>query len=198
MSTPPDIDRECADRLRAGDDSALTDIMERYKAPILSFVFRMLNDAQEAQDVAQDVFVRVYYRIATYNHELRFSTWLFQIARNVALDRLRKLKRHPVVLLEELPETPVGGAQDQSSMNEIGEMIAAAVAELPEDQRVAIVLAEYEGRSYAEIAEIMKTSEKCVESRLYRVKQFLRKRLSHLLPLLLLAVTAYSSGTGQV
>jgi RNA polymerase sigma-70 factor (ECF subfamily) len=107
---------------------------------------------------------------------------LFALARNAAIDHLRWRKRHPTEPIERVPQlaTPSGTAEEVAA-REIGKEIAAAVAKLPEDQRNALVLAEYHGMSYAEIAEVMHCSEKSVESRLYRAKQTLRGSLRHLL-----------------
>ncbi len=178
------------ERVKAGEDEAFTVLMGRYRRPVLSFVFRMIGDAAEAEDLAQDVFVRAYRHMrksAFHQTGAAFSTWLFQVARHAALDCLRHRKRHPSESLERLEDrgesTPEAGASAATTVaaREIGEQIAAAVARLPEDQRTAIILSEYEDLSYAEIAAIMKCSEKSVEARLYRARRFLRKRLAPLL-----------------
>jgi len=175
-----DPDSGLADRIQSGDDAALTELMDRYKRPILNFVYRLLGNASEADDVAQEVFVRVYQNIRKFRPgAARFSTWLFQIARNAAIDHLRKRARRREEPLDNI--APAAPASRAVEANEIGGRITAVVSELPEDQRTAFVLAEYHGKSYAEIAEIMSCSEKSVESRLYRAKQFLRKQLEDLL-----------------
>lgn len=155
------------------------EVLQRYQRPVLNFAYRLLGDATEAEDVAQDVFVRVHQHWDDYDPRQKFSTWLFAIARNACLDRLRSRQRRPEVPLENVPE-PVTNSREVE-LNETGQLIAAAVAELPEEQRTVLVLAEYHGMSYAEIAGIMKCSEKSVESRLYRAKQTLREKLRHLL-----------------
>jgi len=179
------------ERVKAGDDDAFNRLMGRYRRPVLNFVFRMIGDAAEAEDLAQDVFVRAYRNMrkpAFHRTGAAFSTWLFQVARHAALDCLRHRKRHPAESLERLADkgetTPDAGATpiDTASAHELGEQIAAAVASLPEDQRTAIILSEYEDLSYAEIAAIMKCSGKSVEARLYRARIFLRRRLAHLIP----------------
>jgi RNA polymerase sigma-70 factor (ECF subfamily) len=191
MSIEPEHnDWSLVEQIKAGDNQAFDELMDRYKRPILSFVYRMIGDAVEAEDVAQDVFVRAYRSICTSRvHETagQFSTWLFQVARNAALDCLRRRKRHPTQSLTALDDSgenvPGTGrtAHEESAVKEIGEQIAAAVALLPEDQRTAFVLAEYNDLAHAEIAEIMKCSVKSVESRLYRAKQFLSDKLGDLL-----------------
>lgn len=177
-------------QVKAGADQAFDALMARYKQPILNFIFRMIGDATEAEDVAQDVFVRAYRAILKpgfHQTTAAFSTWLFQVARNAALDCLRSRKRHPAESLSALGDrggaVPVTGlsADVEVAAKETGEQIAAAIALLPEDQRTATILAEYENRSYSEIAAILNCTPKSVEARLYRARQFLRRRLAHLL-----------------
>lgn len=179
-----------AERVKSGDDDAFNILMGRYRRPILNFVFRMIGDADEAEDLAQGVFVRAYRHMRKpvfQQSGAAFSTWLFQIARHAALDCIRHRKRHPSESLDHLKDkgetTPGAGttAAETVVARELGEQIAAAVGCLPEDQRTAIILAEYEDLSYARIAAIMKCSEKSVEARLYRARRFLRKHLAHLL-----------------
>ena len=175
-------DSEIVRQIQSGEAAAFDELMRRYKRPIVNFVFRMLGNAQDADEIAQDVFVRVYQNLDTYRSETKFSTWLFALARNAAIDRLRWRARHPTESIESAPEISASsGTAEDVSAREIGEQIAAAVAKLPDDQRTAIVLAEYHGMSYAEIAAVMRCSEKSVESRLYRAKQALRERLQPLL-----------------
>lgn len=185
MSRRPDPDLPLLERLQAGEEAALEAIMARYERPVHTFVFRMLNDAQEAEDVAQEVFVRVYRNAKRFDPRARFSTWLFQIARNAALDRARqRARRGNFQSLEKAAEKVPGSGKTPSEdfqALETGEAIAAAVAALPEDQRAALVLAEYEDRSQEEIAEILGCTVKSAEGLLYRARQFLRQRLQSLL-----------------
>ena len=169
-------DSQLIERLQRGEDDAFDELLSRYKHPLINFCYRLLGDAGDADDVAQEVFVRVYQHIGDYRPRGKLSTWLFAMARNACIDRLRYRKRHPTEPLEGVPEPATTAQYDDA-----GEHIAAAIADLPEEQRTAIVLAEYHGLSYAEIAGVMKCSEKSVESRLYRAKQSLRHRLAHLL-----------------
>ena len=164
--------------------------MERYKRVIINFVYRMIGDATEAEDVAQDVFVRAYQAIRKPGFgrtTAAFSTWLFQVARNAALDYLRFRKRHPAETLSSMDDRGESVADagrmahEEVAARETGERIAEVIAILPEDQRTALILLEYEGLSYAEIATVMKCSLKSVEARLYRAKQFLRMHLAQLL-----------------
>lgn len=183
-------DWSLVDAIQHGDDAAFSTLLERYRRPVLNFVSRMLGGSSDAEDVAQDVFVRAYrglHQPSFRRGNGEFSTWLFQIARNAALDVLRYRGRHPAESLAALEERgqaiPASGhtSADESAARETGEQVAAAIALLPEDQRTAIVLAEYEEFPVARIAAIMQCSEKSVESRLYRARRFLRERLAQLL-----------------
>lgn len=177
MSNDPDFDLVA--QVQAGSDAAFDELMQRYTRPVVNFAYRMLVNADDADDVAQEVFVRVYRNIGAYRPRTKFSTWLFALTRNACIDRVRYRQRHPTEPFDSVPEPATASYEIET--RETGEQIAAAVADLPEDQRTAIVLAEYHGMSYAEIAGVMRCSEKAVESRLYRAKQTLRARLRFLL-----------------
>ncbi len=180
-----DPDWNMAEAVARGDDDALERLMERFKRPVHNFVFRLLYNAAEAEDVAQDVFVRVYraLRARTVRRgSAAFSTWLFQVARHAAYDRQRWRRRHPEAPLTdaELAPAATGASPGENAENEeLSRDIAAAVGALPEDQRTAIVLFEYEGLSHSEIAAVMQCTEKSVEARLYRARRRLRERLNH-------------------
>ena len=173
------VDDQLLEQLRAGDEAALAELMQRFRRPIVSFCYRLLGQAAEADDVAQETFVRAYQARQRLRSGANLATWLFTIARNLCLDRLRYRKRHPTEPLENAPEPAT--STNEVGNREISTAIAAAIAQLPEDQRTAVVLAEYHGLSYAEIAEIMKCSGKSVEARLYRARLALRQRLAALL-----------------
>jgi RNA polymerase sigma-70 factor (ECF subfamily) len=175
-------DQDLIQAVQAGDDDAFAELMRRHQRPVLNFVYRILGDAAQAEDIAQEAFVRLYRNIGRYDPTAKFSTWLFALARHAAIDHLRWRNRHPAEPLE-LISPP--GARDPSPderavHSEIGDEIAAAIAALPEDQRTAIVLSEYHGLAHAEIAAIMRCSAKSVEARLYRARQTLRHHLKHL------------------
>lgn len=178
-------DERLIEQIQTGVECAFDEVMQRYKRPVLNFVYRLTGEAAEAEDIALDVFVRAYRALTSGGYRRKhaeFSTWLFQIARNAALDALCRKKRHPTESLPEHDDLADAGktAPQEIIARETGAQIAAAVALLPEDQRTALILAEYEDRSQAEIAAIMQTSAKSVEARLYRARQFLRQRLASL------------------
>ncbi len=183
-----DTDKALADRIAAGDADAFDVLMARHKRPVLNFIYRLTGDASEAEDLALEVFVKAYRALSGGGYQrgqAAVSTWLFQIARNAAVDFLRHRARRPTVPLVELedesgPAATGRTAAQEVSVQETGTQIAAAVAELPEDQRTALILSAYEDRSQREIAAIMQTTEKSVEGRLARARQFLRQRLAAL------------------
>ena len=185
MSERADPDLDMVFRLRQGDEDALREIIRRYQGPIHDFAFRMLGTATRAEDAAQEVFVRVNSRIASFRPDRGlFSTWIFQIARNTAIDELRRRKHDPIHAADEIENDHAARSPsptEQLAQKEIGHAIATAMADLPEDQRTAIALAEYHDLSYAEIAAIMDCSEKSVEARIYRAKEKLRKHLREFL-----------------
>ena len=179
-------------RLQGGAEDAWRELLARWRKPLLNFLFRMTADAALADDVAQETFVRAsrniaHFRPAAAGLETAFSAWLFQIARHAALDALRHRRRHPAEALEEQPASGgllADGAPSPARAAELRDMaavIAAAVQELPEEQRTAIILAEYHDFAVAQIAAVMGTNVKSVEARLYRARQTLRQRLAHLL-----------------
>jgi len=173
-------------RVQGGDDSALAPLMQHWELPIRRFLFRIVGNAAEAEDLAQEVFVRVYTRRSTYRQGARFSTWCFSIAANQARNRLRWWRRRPTVSLGAWTDAG-GDFADESRAGEAGptavsrrEQIASiqsAVAALPLEMRTALVLFEYEERSVAEIAATLGCSAKAVENRLYRARQQLKQAL---------------------
>ena len=185
MDRPEQTDAELLVRIQGDSDAtaAFDELMARYKTPVINFAYRLLGNASDAEDVAQEVFVRVWQHRAEYDPRRKFTTWLFALARHTAIDRLRYRQRHPTEPLADavVAASPARGPLAEAADRELGSQIAAAVAELPEDQRTALVLAEYHDQSHAEIGLIMHCSAKSVESRLYRARQFLRGKLAWLL-----------------
>lgn len=194
MTTATGDEQDQADmaRLAAGHDAALNELMARHSGQLFGYLVRILGNETEADDLAQETFVRVYQNRARFRSFAKFGTWLFTIATNLARDRLRWRSRHPNVSIEAdesgpergLKHTLAGSDPSPSENLEASERAAAvcrAIAELPEELRVPLVLAEYEEQSYAEIAVVLDCSPKAVEMRLYRARRELRERLAPLL-----------------
>ncbi len=190
--SPGDVDAlDQADmaRLIAGHENALSELMERHAGPLYGFLCRFVGDEDAAGDLAQETFVRVYQHRTAFKVGLRFSTWLYTIAGNLARNHLRARGRRPEVSLDATPVDGRPGLADTLPATDLtpaevavrAEQQAAvrrAVAELPDDLREAIVLCELEDRTLAEAAVILTTTVKAVESRLYRARQQLRTRLA--------------------
>ena len=187
---PDARDRADMERLQAGHEAALNDLMERHAAPVFHFLCRMVGNEDDANDLAQETFVRVFKSAKSFRTDQKFSTWLFTIAANLARNQFRWRARHPNLSLEvENPETEqslgstlpsnIPAPNDAALATERAQAVRAAVKNLPEDLREAIVLCEWEERSIAEAATILEASPKAVESRLYRGRQLLRGQLKN-------------------
>lgn len=182
------LDRADMARLREGQDAALNDLMNRHATAIFQFLYRMVGTAEDANDLAQEAFVRVYRHRDRFRPDSSFSTWVFTIAANLARNQLRWRARHPTVPLD---ATASGSTQtygdllpsgdqapdDELLLEERRAAVRAAVAELPGDLREALLLFEFEDRSMTEAATILGTTQKGIESRLYRARGQLRERL---------------------
>src|ERR1700722_19231055 len=120
MSVQPDPDAALMLRVKRGDRAAFTELVEKYKQPVMNFVYRSLRDEAEAEDLAQDVFLQVYKSRSRYKQTAKFSTWLFTIARNLCLNELRRRSRHPAESLEEThpenEEQPARQFEDKSQI----------------------------------------------------------------------------------
>jgi RNA polymerase sigma-70 factor (ECF subfamily) len=183
MPSEPDPDQATVERAQRGDASALAELLQRYREPVHAFAHRLLNGHLNAEDVAQEAFVRAFQNLDRFRfgRGARFSTWLFQLARHAALDELRRQKRRPEVGLDDLPrEAPATGpdAAQQLMHRELGEAIAQAVARLPEDQRTALVLTEYHAQCATEVAGVLNCSVRSAEARLFRARQTVRADLA--------------------
>jgi RNA polymerase sigma-70 factor, ECF subfamily len=181
-------DRADMERLIAGQDTALNDLMERHATPVFHFLCRMVGNEDDANDLAQETFVRVFKARNSFRTSEKFSTWLYTIAANLARNHFRWRSRHPNVSLEtENAETEqtlgcmlpsdVPAPNEQALATERAAAVRAAVRKLPEEMREAMVLCEWEQLSLAEAAAILETTPKAVESRLYRARGILRERL---------------------
>lgn len=172
--------------IQSGHDEAFDSLVERYQRPVLAYVYRMIGDADEAQDLAQEVFVRAYRAIQTPRFCLKqasLSSWLFQIARNASIDHHRKRTRKPFLSIEQFPgqrdTTPAADVPpaEQVVANELQERIEKALLRLPENQRTALTLSVYHQQTHEQIAAVLKCSTKSVESRIYRARQKLAQWL---------------------
>jgi RNA polymerase sigma-70 factor (ECF subfamily) len=174
-------------RLGAGHDAALNDLMDRHAGRVFHFLSRMVGNEDDAHDLAQETFVRVFRSCKSFRADQRFSTWLYTIAANLARNHFRWRSRHPTVPLEtgpdldgqkkELPPAKDLRPDEIVISEERRRAVLIAVQRLPEELREAIVLCEWEDRSVAEAAEVLAATPKAVESRLYRARKILREQL---------------------
>ena len=181
-------DQADMERLAAGHDAALNDLMERHAAPMFHFLCRLVDNEDDAHDLAQETFVRVFRSCKSFRTNERFATWLYTIAANLARNHFRWRGRHPELSIEtktgdskqtigdSLPANE-GSPGEASLAVERAEAVRNAVEKLPDDLREAIVLCEWEECSVAEAAVILEATPKAVESRLYRARQILRTEL---------------------
>lgn len=183
------LDRADMARLVGGHDAALNDLMDRHAPTVFRFLCRMLGNEDDANDLAQETFVRVFQHRSNFKPEARFATWLYTIAGNLARNHHRWRARHPNVSLdagtegtgESLGDTlPAAAPTPDQSIDaaERAEAVRAAVQNLPEDMREAVILCEWEEMPTAEAAAVLQTTPKAVESRLYRARKLLRQQLS--------------------
>jgi RNA polymerase sigma-70 factor (ECF subfamily) len=193
MATECDAeDTSDMEALRGGDELALNRIMGRHRDKIFHYLIRLLQDEEEAVDLAQETFVRVYLNREKFDPKNRFTSWMYAIATNLARDRMRWVARHRNVslatplarseatLADTLKDTglePNESLERDEQINQVKE----ALAEMPEELRTPLVLVEYENMSQAEIALVLNCTPKAVENRLYRARKLLREKLSRLL-----------------
>lgn len=189
---PDELDVQDMSRLAAGHDAALNELMERHGEKLFHYLVRSLQNEDDAADLAQETFVKVYQSRARFDPSQKFSTWLYAIASNLVRDRYRWRSRHPQVSLDAESDAtgdsfrdslPGSGPSPNESVQveERAKAVRVAVAALPEELRQPLILAEYEERSHAEIGAILGCSAKAVETRIYRARQQLRASLGRLL-----------------
>lgn len=174
-----------------GDEAAFAEIVRRYKNPITNYLYRFLNDYEEAVDLAQETFVRVYFAIDRYHTGYAFSTYIYRIATNLAISEIRKRKRRRILSLTGLfqadkddnsefqPPDERALPVDELIEDERSRVIMKAIAALPEKYRVPIILRDIEGRSYEEIAAIMELGLGTTKSRISRARGLLKEKLKN-------------------
>lgn len=193
MSEEKLSDHELIEATRNGDEDAYAEIIARYKNAITNYLYRFLNDHEEAVDLAQETFVRVYFARDRYHSRFAFSTYIYRIATNLAISEIRKRKRRKLLSLtglfqgdngEDIEFQPPDSRilPDAELLDvERDRQIAHAIAALPEKYRVPIILRDIEGRSYDEVAEIMELGLGTTKSRISRARGLLRTKLQEYL-----------------
>jgi RNA polymerase sigma-70 factor (ECF subfamily) len=189
MAANPDPDAALMLRVKQGEREAFAELVTKYQQAVINLLARTVQDYTEAEDLAQNVFVQAYKAAHRYESSARFSTWLFTIARNVALNELRRRHRHPAdsldALTEEREDHP--GRQLENTKTEspphallrveLEQKVNDALAELPENQRTAILLCREEELSYEDIAKVLGVTLSATKSLIHRGRETLRQQL---------------------
>jgi RNA polymerase sigma-70 factor (ECF subfamily) len=184
-----DRDTELMIRVRAGDDTSFALLLERHRGPVIHFLYRMVQNPSVSEELAQEVFLRVYRSRATYEPTAKFTTWLFRIATHLALNWVRDGKKEKGQ--ESLDEQVVDGVDrqvrdrqpniEQEMLQEVKMTeVRQAIEALPAKQRAAVLMHKYEELEYAQIARALSCSESAVKSLLFRAYESLRSRLAHM------------------
>jgi len=182
-------DAEVMLRVATGDDSAFNYLVEKYRRPMISFMYRMTHNQAIAEELAQEVFLRVYRSRSSYQAEAKFTTWLYRIATNLAVNHARDTRSErtaPSVNLDE-PDPETGTTPDVADATPTVESeilreermaaIRQHVMALPERQRMAVLMHKYQGMDYKQIGDVLKLSESATKSLLFRAYQTLREKL---------------------
>ena len=182
-------DAQLIAKFRNGDLNAFNTLVWRWEKPVYNFVYRYVGNREDARDLCQKTFIRVYRKANKLRDANKFSTWLFQIAVNLCRDELKRQKRRHHVSLEQLQENgngtlragqesnPKNQAQPDQALHrlELSELINRALQHIPEEQRAVIVMKEFQGLKFTEIAEVLETSVNTAKSRMYYGLTALRK-----------------------
>jgi RNA polymerase sigma-70 factor (ECF subfamily) len=188
-ATALDFDAELMIRVREGDGASFGVLLEKHRSSVVHFLYRMVQNQAVAEELAQEVFLRVYRSRGTYEPAAKFTTWLFRIATHVALNALRdgKNERWQERLDDDSSDAPARQVSDrrpsveQSMVYEAKlDEIRKAIAALPAKQRAAVLMHKYEELEYSQIAKVLSCSESAVKSLLFRAYETLRARLAHM------------------
>ncbi|MEI9814456.1 MAG: RNA polymerase sigma factor [Acidobacteriota bacterium] len=176
-------------RVREGDETSFALLLERHRGPVVNFLYRMVGNQSVSEELAQEVFLRVYKSRSTYEASAKFTTWLYRIATHMALNAIRdgKKEKGQQSLDQELPDGRERQVPDTSRTVE-EKMVAqvrvrevrAAIDALPEKQRAAVLMHKYQGLGYAQISKALECSESATKSLLFRAYETLRSRLAHM------------------
>lgn len=187
-------DHELVSRAQQGSEKAYRELLGRYQRPVFSIIYRMIRDREQAEDLAQETFVRVFNHIDRYDPRYKFSSWIFKIATNLTIDWIRRKELNTVsidgsrnaVTPEQIEATsitiasPDENPEELLEARELGEEIEAAIGRLRPEYRAAILLRHVEGREYQEIAEILALPLGTVKTYIHRGRNELREQLQHL------------------
>lgn len=188
--SPTRTDAELVAEALKGREECFGDLVKRYQGPLVNYLFRMVRFSDEAHDLAQEVFIKIYRALDRYDPQYKFSTWLFRIAQNAAIDRIRKRRVHTVSMdrpsadaddgVWEFPSADPNPYRD-SRNRERGDAIQGAIDALPWEYRELIVMRHYGELSYEEIARAKEMPLGTVKNKLFRGRQMLKEGLADFL-----------------
>jgi RNA polymerase sigma-70 factor (ECF subfamily) len=176
-------DEELVERFQNGESSAFDVLVHRWERKVQGAIYRLVGPGEDVRDLSQETLLKAYRGLGTFKKEARFSSWLYQIALNTCRDRMRRGRGKSYVSFDELSETGEAGSErgpnalDLIEAHDLSRQVAAAVAALPEEQREVVVLKEYQGLTFLEIAEALDVPLSTVKTRLYRGLGQLRQQL---------------------
>lgn len=179
-------DEELVASATAGDLDSFNQLVVRWERPIYALAYRTLGRDEDARDVVQEAFLRAYRGLKGFKGQAKFSSWLYRITLNLCRDWMRRERRAPIVAVPEGTDpieladdraSPVESVEDLVARREMSAAVARAMAELPEEQRAAIMLKEYHGLTFQEIADMLNCPLSTVKTRLYQGLSVLRRRL---------------------
>jgi RNA polymerase sigma-70 factor (ECF subfamily) len=178
-------DEELVTRSRGGDIDSFNQLILRWERPIYALAYRVIGREEDARDVCQETFLRAYRSLAGFKGQAKFSSWLYRIALNLCRDWIRRQRRAPVSqfpeeidILEAVAATePTESIEDLVARRELSAVVEEAMAKLPEEQRTAIILKEYHGMTFQEIADLQGCPLSTVKTRLYQGLSVLRRQL---------------------
>jgi RNA polymerase sigma-70 factor (ECF subfamily) len=178
-------DEELVTRSRGGDVDSFNQLILRWERPIYALAYRVIGREEDARDVCQETFLRAYRSLAGFKGQAKFSSWLYRIALNLCRDWIRRQRRAPVSqfpedidILEAAAATePTESIEDLVARRELSAVVEEAMAQLPEEQRTAIILKEYHGMTFQEIADLQGCPLSTVKTRLYQGLSVLRRQL---------------------
>jgi RNA polymerase sigma-70 factor (ECF subfamily) len=178
-------DEELVTRAQGGDVDSFNQLILRWERPIYALAYRVIGREEDARDVSQEAFLRAFRALPAFKGQAKFSSWLYRIALNLCRDWIRKQRRAPV---QQIPEGvdpiemasaggPIESIEELVARKELSEVVSEAIAQLPEEQRTAIVLKEYHGMTFQEIADLQGCPLSTVKTRLYQGLTVLRRHL---------------------
>ncbi len=178
-------DEELVARSKTGDTESFNQLVKRWERPIFALAYRTLGREEDARDVTQETFLRAFRALSGFKGDAKFSSWLYRIALNLCRDWMRKERRAPFLAVPEgvdvedlaVERGPTETVEDLAARAELGREVAKAMAHLPEEQRQAIILKEYHGLTFQEIADLMRCPLSTVKTRVYQGLSTLRKQL---------------------